>query len=116
MKLILSDGELDCPLEIFQNFKVMATIIEDIPDTMYFPVSSVSVRTFKKIIEFARTGVITDAPVDLWCITDEQYDEIKELCLAADFIHYTELYDATCKLMAASFRWKPANEIDRILS
>jgi hypothetical protein len=116
MKIVLSDGEVDCPQELLHKFKVLYMINEDFPCSTSIPLNSITKNSFIKILQFAETGIIPDAPLDMWCVTDEQYAYLKELCLDADYLNYQELYDAICKLISVSLTGKSKEDIERILT
>jgi len=113
MKVILSDGQIECPYEIFQKFRILPELMVD---DSSFPMPYVNVRIFSKMIEFARTGSIPDAPVDNWCVTNEQFDYLKDIALAADYLNYPELFEEACRVISRCLCDKTQVEIDSILS
>ena len=113
MRIVLKDGTVDCSWEVLNK---ITTLFEDFPTSDHIPLDVISKNSFIKIIEFAETGRVPDAPVDLWCVTNEQYDYLKELCLDADYLGYTEMYNSICKLIANSFCGKTKDEIELILT
>jgi len=116
MKILLSDGQIDCPSTIFEKCRILPKLIEDLTDVDSVPLQTLSVRVFSKIIHFGQTGIIPDAPVDTWCVNDEQFDELKEVARAADYLDYPELFDATCKLIAQCLQGKTTFEINKIIN
>ena len=113
MKVLLSDGHVECPYEIFQKFRVLPELMVD---SSSFPMPYVTVRIFSKMMEFAQTGSIPDAPVDNWCVSDEKFNYLKEIALAADYLNYPELFEEACRLIARCLCDKTGGEIDAILS
>jgi len=106
---------MECPEHLMNNFKLFPRLLEDFPNTEYIPVS-INSKTFEKMLSFAHTGDIPDAPDDLWCVSEKKYAELKELCMAADYLEYTELFETICKLVASSFVGKSKEEIEKIMN
>ena len=100
------DFELDS--EISSKFKIICDITDG-----SIPLPNVNSAVFKKILRFARDGVI--ACPDPWLLKDDDYKNLYDIAWAADFLWYPECMDYVCELIAKSLQGKTREEIDRIL-
>jgi len=111
MNLITNDGvNFRIDLKIAQRFKVISEMV----DMGIIPIPNVNSETFKRLLKFAREGVI-ECP-DPWLITDPAYETLFEVARAADYLDYQECLDHTCQMIATSLQGRAPQEIRRVLS
>jgi hypothetical protein len=110
MNIVTNDGgNFQIDLEIAQKFKV----ISDMHDVGPIPIPNVNSWTFKRLLKFAREGVV-DCP-DPWLIKDPDYATLFEVARAADYLNYQECLDHVSQIIATSLQGKSPQEIRRIL-
>lgn len=110
MNLVTNDGaKFQIDLEIAQKFKV----ISEMSATDIIPIPNVNSWTLKRLLKFAREGIV-ECP-DPWLIKDTDYTILFEIVRAADYLDYQECLDHVCQIIATSLQGKSPQEIRRIL-
>lgn len=103
--LVTSDGVfLNVELEMVNRCSVLKGIHEECGGNL-FPIPNVNCKVMTKMVEFYKTGNLTDAG-----------DCMLDILLAADFVGYEELLDYGAKMVADSLKGKSATEIRRYFS
>jgi len=98
--VITSDGVfLNVELEFVNKCSVLKGAQEECGSDL-FPIPNVNCRVLVKVIEFFRTGRLTDAE-----------ETMLQILMAADYLGYEELLDHGAKVVADNLRGKSANEI-----
>jgi hypothetical protein len=110
MNLVTNDGgNFQIDLEISQKFKV----ISEMSDGDIIPIPNVNSGTFKRLLKFAREGIV-ECP-DPWLIKDPDYAILFEVARAADYLDYQECLDRVSQIIATSLQGKSPQEVRRIL-
>ena len=115
--------------EIANQLGTVNKLLCDVEDNSEIPLPQVDTKSFKKVVEYANlskanskvtdeNGKTENNEMPSWekeyCKMDQ--DTLFEIILAANYLEYADLLDATCKTVAYMIKGKTPDEIRHVFN